>query len=82
MRLQIDLVQSDIEGWGNAGVAVLREACVDTVVMNPPFGTRKKGADVAFLHAAFRVRRPPAFPPLVHPFLLMNLLRRLDRSLG
>jgi rRNA N6-adenosine-methyltransferase METTL5 len=27
----------------------------DTVVMNPPFGTRTRGADVAFLRAAFAV---------------------------
>ena len=27
----------------------------DTVVMNPPFGTRRTGADVAFLRAAFRI---------------------------
>ena len=27
----------------------------DTVVMNPPFGTRRAGADVAFLRAAFRI---------------------------
>ena len=28
----------------------------DTVIMNPPFGTRRKGADLDFLRAAFRVR--------------------------
>mmetsp|Transcript_17307 Transcript_17307/g.55490 ORF Transcript_17307/g.55490 Transcript_17307/m.55490 type:complete len:181 (+) Transcript_17307:290-832(+) len=28
---------------------------VDTVITNPPFGTRKKGADMAFLQQAFRV---------------------------
>ena len=27
----------------------------DVVVMNPPFGTRRKGADLAFLRAAFRL---------------------------
>lgn len=29
---------------------------VDTVVMNPPFGTRKKGADMDFLSMALKVR--------------------------
>ena len=29
---------------------------VDTVVMNPPFGTRKKGADMDFLAAALKVK--------------------------
>jgi len=28
---------------------------VDTVVMNPPFGTRKKGADMEFLSVALKV---------------------------
>lgn len=28
----------------------------DTVITNPPFGTRRKGADLDFLRAAFRVR--------------------------
>ncbi|KAI5441975.1 hypothetical protein KIW84_011149 [Lathyrus oleraceus] len=28
---------------------------VDTVIMNPPFGTRKKGADLEFLSAAMKV---------------------------
>jgi len=27
----------------------------DTVIMNPPFGTRKKGADIEFLRAAFAI---------------------------
>lgn len=30
---------------------------VDTVVMNPPFGTRKKGADLEFLSAALKVKQ-------------------------
>ena len=28
---------------------------VDTVIMNPPFGTRKKGADLDFLSVALKV---------------------------
>ena len=35
--------------WGVLGQVV------DTVVMNPPFGTRKKGADMEFLSAAMKV---------------------------
>jgi predicted RNA methylase len=50
----VDFVQCDIL----AGVpARLRGACViDTVVMNPPFGTKIKSADMGFLRAAFEVR--------------------------
>lgn len=29
---------------------------VETVVMNPPFGTRRKGADMDFLSSAMKVR--------------------------
>ena len=32
----------------------LREVEVETVLMNPPFGTKNKGIDVAFLKAALR----------------------------
>lgn len=28
---------------------------MDTVVLNPPFGTRKKGADMEFLSTALKV---------------------------
>jgi len=31
--------------------------CVDTVVMNPPFGTKRKGIDMAFLEAAVCLAR-------------------------
>jgi predicted RNA methylase len=31
---------------------------VDTVVMNPPFGTRRKGADMEFLASALKVSLP------------------------
>ena len=34
---------------------------VDTVVMNPPFGTRKKGADMDFLSVALKVKRITTF---------------------
>lgn len=48
LELDIDFVQCDIRNleWrGN----------VDTVVMNPPFGTRKKGVDMDFLSMALKV---------------------------
>ena len=32
-----------------------RGQMVDTVVMNPPFGTRNKGADMEFLSVALKV---------------------------
>jgi predicted RNA methylase len=38
---------SSSSGW--------RRLRADTVIMNPPFGTRRKGADVEFLRAAARL---------------------------
>ncbi|KAF5742982.1 methyltransferase-like protein 5 isoform X2 [Tripterygium wilfordii] len=49
LELDIDFVQCDVKmlGW--------RGRFIDTIVMNPPFGTRKKGADMDFLRLALKV---------------------------
>lgn len=49
LELDINLIWCDIKNlkW--------RGKMVDTVVMNPPFGTRKKGSDMDFLVAALKV---------------------------
>ncbi|XP_021277470.1 methyltransferase-like protein 5 isoform X2 [Herrania umbratica] len=49
LELEIDFIQCDISNLGWRG------QIVDTVVMNPPFGTRKKGADMDFLFVALKV---------------------------
>ncbi|KAF4384778.1 hypothetical protein CsatB_010212 [Cannabis sativa] len=49
LELDIDYVQCDIKNL------VWKGRNVDTVVMNPPFGTRKKGADMDFLCIALKV---------------------------
>lgn len=49
LELDIDLVQCDIRNLGWRGQTV------NTVVMNPPFGTRKKGADMDFLFVALKI---------------------------
>lgn len=49
LELDIDLVWSDIKNLNLKGVHV------DTVVMNPPFGTRRNGADMEFLSMALQV---------------------------
>ncbi|KAG2489136.1 hypothetical protein HYH03_012362 [Edaphochlamys debaryana] len=51
--LPIDLLLADVRGL--PGVLPLLRA--DTVIMNPPFGTKQKGVDMAFLRAAFSVSR-------------------------
>ena len=49
----MDLLQCDV-----CTLPVMHAGLVaDTVVMNPPFGTRTRGADVAFLRAAFALSR-------------------------
>lgn len=50
--LPIDLVQSTVQA-----LALQPRLRADVVIMNPPFGTRQKGADMDFLRVAFRVAR-------------------------
>ncbi|KAF3592180.1 hypothetical protein DY000_02027504 [Brassica cretica] len=49
LEVEIDFVQCDVTKLE------LKGQVVGTVVMNPPFGTRKKGADMEFLSAAMKV---------------------------
>ena len=51
--MQIDLVQCNISQLQSQSISLW----ADVVIMNPPFGTRRKGADLEFLRAAFQVRR-------------------------
>ena len=51
-HLPIDLVQSSVQA-----LILQPRIQADTVIMNPPFGTRTKGADMEFLRAAFRISR-------------------------
>lgn len=49
LELEMNFIQCDVTKleW--------RGQFVDTIVMNPPFGTRKKGADMEFLSMALKV---------------------------
>jgi rRNA N6-adenosine-methyltransferase METTL5 len=49
--VSVDFVHADV-----AALPLRSNLKVDTVVMNPPFGTRKKGIDIQFLEAGLRVR--------------------------
>lgn len=49
-HLPIDLICSDVSQF-----TANNRVTADTVIMNPPFGTRKKGADIEFLRAAFAI---------------------------
>ncbi|CAO2841911.1 unnamed protein product [Amaranthus hypochondriacus] len=49
LELDVNFVQCDIRNFE------FREKIIDTIVMNPPFGTRKKGADMDFLSVALKV---------------------------
>ncbi|CAL9101101.1 unnamed protein product [Musa textilis] len=49
MELDIDFI------WCDVNKLRWRDDVVDTVVMNPPFGTRKKGSDMEFLAKALKV---------------------------
>ncbi|KAL3535718.1 hypothetical protein ACH5RR_004179 [Cinchona calisaya] len=49
LELDMEFVQCDIKNLTWKG------QIIDTVVMNPPFGTRRKGADMDFLSVALKV---------------------------
>ncbi|KAM3382862.1 rRNA N6-adenosine-methyltransferase METTL5 [Capsicum galapagoense] len=49
LELDMDFIQCDINSLNWRG------QIVETVVMNPPFGTRRKGADMDFLSLAMKV---------------------------
>eukprot|EP00850_Spirogloea_muscicola_P022187 SM000281S10755 [mRNA] locus=s281:120860:127278:- [translate_table: standard] len=49
LEVQMDLLQCPIS-------SIALQGPVDTVVMNPPFGTRRKGADMEFLQSALKLR--------------------------
>ncbi|KAH8922346.1 S-adenosyl-L-methionine-dependent methyltransferase [Atractiella rhizophila] len=55
---EIDLVQSDLSEWndegGKCGIFKAGQS-FDTVVMNPPFGTKNKNVDMLFLSWACRL---------------------------
>lgn len=52
----IDFVRADV-----AASHFLRPAALDAVVMNPPFGTKRQGVDVAFLARAARSTRSAVY---------------------
>ena len=55
---QMDLMLANVSQL--CGQSPLR-CRADVVVMNPPFGTRKKGADMEFLRAAFRLAKESVY---------------------
>ena len=52
LYMQIDFLQANISQLESQAISLW----ADVVVMNPPFGTRRKGADLEFLRAAFQVQ--------------------------
>ncbi|GAB2219739.1 hypothetical protein Droror1_Dr00007376 [Drosera rotundifolia] len=49
LEVDMNFVQCDVRSIG------LKDKAIDTIVMNPPFGTRRKGADMEFLSVALKV---------------------------
>jgi len=42
---------------GDATTPPLRESSIDTIIMNPPFGVYRKGADINFLKSAMKLAK-------------------------
>eukprot|EP00271_Cylindrocystis_brebissonii_P016582 TRINITY_DN4044_c0_g1_i2.p1 TRINITY_DN4044_c0_g1~~TRINITY_DN4044_c0_g1_i2.p1 ORF type:complete len:222 (-),score=47.94 TRINITY_DN4044_c0_g1_i2:1477-2142(-) len=58
MEVHMDLLLGDVRCIGapsSSSLSPWTGRLVDTVVMNPPFGTRRKGADMEFLETALRL---------------------------
>eukprot|EP00736_Rhodelphis_marinus_P011937 Rmarinus@m.20173 len=53
---EVDFVRCDIPSYFDGENGFPRKF-FDTIVMNPPFGTRKKGVDMEFLKVAFQLAR-------------------------
>ncbi len=54
LDLYVDLIQTDVEKLLEKPSIVQRWKA-DTVIMNPPFGTKNKGVDMSFLQLATMV---------------------------
>lgn len=69
-HLAIDFVLCDVRN-----VAAQARLTADTVIMNPPFGTRRKGADIEFLRAAFALSRHSVYS--LHKSSTRDYIQRL-----
>lgn len=74
-HLPIDFIQCDVSDLK------IRQPLLkaDTVIMNPPFGTRRKGADAEFLDAAFNVARHSVYS--LHKSSTRGYIERYSRRL-
>lgn len=68
--LPIDFLRCDVRQ-----VALQGRLKADTVVMNPPFGTRRQGADMEFLRAAFQLSRNSVYS--LHKSSTREFIQRL-----
>ena len=68
--------------WG--GLECLARLRPDTVIMNPPFGTKTSGADRVFLEAAFRMLRAGGGGVIysLHKSSTRQFIERISRELG
>ncbi len=62
----------------NKELCVFPDKSFDTVFMNPPFGTRKKGADVGFLEAGLRLARVAVYS--MHKTSTRDFLRKKAKN--
>ncbi|TPX36541.1 hypothetical protein SmJEL517_g01391 [Synchytrium microbalum] len=76
-----DLILADVTSpWFKSNDAVRGSLMVDTVIMNPPFGTRTKGIDVKFLEVAFAIAQSAVYS--LHKTSTREFLVKKSKSLG
>lgn len=56
----LDFIQADLLNCGQNGPLSIR-FLADTVIMNPPFGTKNKGADISFLSVACHIAKTAVY---------------------
>lgn len=71
----IDFVRADV-----GASAFLRDGCVDSGIMNPPFGTKRAGVDVVFLARAVKAAREAVYS--MHKTSTRDYLARKTASWG
>ena len=74
------LIQGNIQDLMEKNASEIHHLVSDTVVMNPPFGTKKKGADMDFLRFAARVARNAIYT--LHKTSTREHVLRVGESLG
>uniref|UniRef100_A0A7S3E7I5 Methyltransferase small domain-containing protein n=1 Tax=Rhodosorus marinus TaxID=101924 RepID=A0A7S3E7I5_9RHOD len=80
-EVDIELIQADVQelGVGSSGIMLGNgDIPFDTIIMNPPFGTRQKSIDMAFVRTALSLSRESVYS--LHKTSTREYIRRKTRE--